>query len=129
MLSASIVCMRDKSLGSSLLSAENAVTDGEKDGVVRAAGDVEECRSGRQSMRDNVDASSLVHLLSASIFCAHNELPSLLLLSSEGASRHGRQSSWRSSGEGLGWQQSTKDNADASSLVHLAHSSALHSRK
>ena len=31
--------------------------------------------------------------------------------------------------EGWGWQQSTKDNADASSLVHLAHNSALHSRK
>ena len=31
--------------------------------------------------------------------------------------------------EGWGWQQSTKDNADASSLVHLAPNSALHSRK
>ena len=31
--------------------------------------------------------------------------------------------------EGWGWQPSTKDNADASSLVHLAPNSALHSRK
>ena len=31
--------------------------------------------------------------------------------------------------EGWGWQQSTKDNADASSLVHLVPNSALHSRK
>ena len=31
--------------------------------------------------------------------------------------------------EGWGWQQSTKDNADVSSLMHLAPNSALHSRK
>ena len=40
-------------------------------------------------MRDNADASSLVHLLSTSFLCARDELPGSLLLSSEGASRHG----------------------------------------
>ena len=55
------------------------------DGV---ADDVEECRSGQQGMRDNADALSLVHLLSASVRCVRNELLGSLLLGSEGVSRH-----------------------------------------
>ena len=72
-------------------------------------------------------------LLLASVLHGRDEPPGSSLLTIVRAERDWEEDGVGGRGgrkeEGRGWQQSTKDNADASSLVHLVPNSALHSRK
>ena len=86
-------------------------------------------RNRQQGTRDGADAPSLVPLLSASVLRGRDEPPCSSLLCSEVAGRDevvvvaGRGS--EREGEGRNGQQSTSDDADAPSLVHLLSASVL----
>ena len=77
LLSAAVLCVRDKPPGSLLFSPEGTGTDGQEDG-----GRGEE---GRQGTSGYADAPSLVPLLFASILRTRNEPPGSSLFSSENA--------------------------------------------
>ena len=100
LLSAAVLCVRNKPLSSSLLIPEGAGRDKKEDG---AAGEVKEGSSGQQITRDDVNASPLMHLLSASVLRVHDKLLSSLLLCSESARRRAGCMRRRDSQGAQGW--------------------------
>ena len=92
LLSASVLGGRDEPPGSSLLTCEAAGTV-EVVEVGGRGGREEQASSGQQSTTDDVDASSLVPLLSASVLRVHNELLSSSLFAR--ARRDGEASEMR----------------------------------
>ena len=117
LLSASVLRGRDEPPGSSLLCSEGA---GSVD-VGGRSGREEEGRSEQQGPRDSADAPSLVLLLLASVLRGRDEPPGSSLLTIGRAERDREEDGVGGRGgrkeEGRGWQQSTRDSADAPSLV------------
>lgn len=129
LLSTSAMHIRDQPPCSSLLRFEGVERRTGLDGV---AGDLEEGSSGQQGVRDEADAPYLMLLLSASVLCLCDEPPGSSLLRFGHAERDWEEDGVRrGSGreeEGRNGQQSTSDDADVLSLVHLLFASALRVR-
>ena len=127
LLSALVLRGRDEPPGSSLLTCEGAGTVEVVGRRSRQCGSRQKGRSGQQSTSDVASALSFVPLLAASVLRGRDEPPCSSLLCSEVAGRDevvvvaGRGS--EREGEGRNGQQSTSDDADAPSLVHLLSAS------
>ena len=100
LLCAAILCVRDKPPCSLLLIPEGAGRDEEEDA---AAGEVEEGSRGQQITRDDVDASPLMPLLSASVLRVRDKPFSSSLLCSESARRRAGCMRRRDSRGAQGW--------------------------